>query len=311
MRTNLIRILERNGVDLVLTGHSHSYERSYLLHDHFGLENTFSFASNATSNSNARYDGGVNSCPYTSTSARSKHGTVYVVAGSAGQIGGTQASFPHAAMYYSNATTGGSLVIEIQGNRLDAKFVAADNEIKDQFTIFKDVNKTTTISVSPGQPATISASWTGNYNWSTGAITKSIVVNNATAGNYHYYVTDNVNAANKCLGDTFHINVGSLIASAAEDKASVAPVSRESKQGFSIKIYPNPANHTINLSITSEVKQDVKCILEDMDGRLIHTRDIIASPGITQVRLRAPAGVYIVKVGNAKGMQKTKKVVVQ
>ena len=144
-----------------------------------------------------------------------------------------------------------------------------------------------------------------------GAVTKSIVVNNATAGNYNYYVTDNVNAANKCLGDTFHINVGSLIASGAKDKTGIASVSRESKQGFSIKIYPNPANHTINLSITSELKQDVKCILEDIDGRIIHTRDIIASPGITQVRLHAPAGVYIVKVGNAKGMQKTRKVVVQ
>src|SRR5258708_2133069 len=121
VRIMLIRILERNGVDLILNGHSHVYERSYLLHDDFGLENTFSFAANAANNSSARYNDTTNSCPYISTSAKIKHGTVYVVAGSAGQLGGTQASFPHAAMYYSNATTGGSLAVEIQGNRLDAK----------------------------------------------------------------------------------------------------------------------------------------------------------------------------------------------
>ena len=310
VRTNLIRILERNGVDLILTGHSHSYERSYLLHDHFGLENTFSFAANATSNSNARYDGSANSCPYISTSAKIKHGTVYVVAGSAGQLGGTQASFPHAAMYYSNATTGGSLAIEIQGNRLDAKFVAADNTIKDQFTIFKDVNKATTISVTAGQPATLTASWTGNYNWNTGAITQSVIINQATAGNYNYYVSDNANAANKCLSDTFHINVVSAFA--ITKPTGFASVTTETIPGFSFKIYPNPAKGgTMHLVITSGLKQNVRYIVEDINGRIIHNRNIVASSGVTQVDLSLPAGVYVVKLSNAKGIRKTEKVVVQ
>jgi hypothetical protein len=104
IRTNLLRILERYGVDLVLSGHSHDYERSYFIHDHFGLEKTFSFSANAISNSSARYDGSSNACPYISTSAKIKHGTVYVVCGSSGKLGETEGSFPHAAMYYSNAT---------------------------------------------------------------------------------------------------------------------------------------------------------------------------------------------------------------
>jgi hypothetical protein len=176
IRTNLIRILERNGVDLILNGHSHDYERSYFVHDHFGMENSFSFIANANSTSSGRYDASANSCPYTSVSGKTKHGTVYVVAGSAGKIGGTQPSFPHAAMYYSNATTGGSLAIEIQGNRLDAKFLAADNTIKDQFTILKDVNKTSAVTAKANQPFTLTASWIGNYSWSTGATTRSITV---------------------------------------------------------------------------------------------------------------------------------------
>jgi 3',5'-cyclic AMP phosphodiesterase CpdA len=40
MRTNVLPILEAHGVDLVLTGHSHSYERSYLLNGHYGSSTT-------------------------------------------------------------------------------------------------------------------------------------------------------------------------------------------------------------------------------------------------------------------------------
>lgn len=211
VRANLLRILERYGVDLVLGGHSHTYERSYFIRDHFGLENTFSFTAHAVSSSSAKYDGSSNACPYVSTSAKIKHGTVYVVAGSAGSLGGTASSFPHAAMYYSNATTGGSLLIEVEANRLDAKFIAADNTIKDQFTIMKDVNKKSNIALNAGQETDLTASWIGNYAWSTVATTKSIHIAPA-AGNYTYYVNDNSVVANKCLSDTFNVSVAAPLA---------------------------------------------------------------------------------------------------
>ena len=41
MRENAVPLLERYGVDLVLTGHSHSYERSYLIDGHYGLSGTY------------------------------------------------------------------------------------------------------------------------------------------------------------------------------------------------------------------------------------------------------------------------------
>src|SRR5438445_7064826 len=40
MRQNALPILESYGVDLVLCGHSHSYERSFLLDGHYGLSST-------------------------------------------------------------------------------------------------------------------------------------------------------------------------------------------------------------------------------------------------------------------------------
>ncbi|HUP13068.1 MAG TPA: T9SS type A sorting domain-containing protein, partial [Niastella sp.] len=236
-----------------------------------------------------------------------KNGTVYVVAGSAGQVGGTQASFPHAAMSYSNATTGGSLAIEIEGNRLDAKFVAADNTIKDQFTIFKDVNKTTTMSLNTGQSATLTASWVGNYNWSTGATTQSITVS-PVAGNNTYYVNDNTAA--KCLSDTFNVNFAA--ATAIAKKARSSSLTPKTGSDFSFKVYPNPAKGgAIHLTVTTEVAQNIKYVIEDMNGRIIHNKNMAASPGATHIKLNVPPGVYVLKLSNVKGIYKTEKIALQ
>src|ERR1051325_393308 len=42
MRQNMLPILEAYGVDLVLSGHSHAYERSFLLNGHYGVSTTLS-----------------------------------------------------------------------------------------------------------------------------------------------------------------------------------------------------------------------------------------------------------------------------
>ena len=44
MRQNALPILEQYGVDLALSGHSHSYERSYLVDGHYGVSSTFTEA---------------------------------------------------------------------------------------------------------------------------------------------------------------------------------------------------------------------------------------------------------------------------
>jgi len=41
MRQNFVPILEQHKVDLVLTGHSHNYERSFFIKNHYGPESTF------------------------------------------------------------------------------------------------------------------------------------------------------------------------------------------------------------------------------------------------------------------------------
>ncbi len=219
VREKFIRILERFGVDLVLCGHAHGYERSYLLKGFYNtyasplLDASFSVASHtATGNTqNAKYDATASSCPYAYNSGQYNHGTVYVVAGSAGQIGGTSAGYPQNCMYYSDATNGGCFYFEVDSNRLDAKFIsyttAPTPVIRDQFTIFKDVNRVNNITTNKNVPSTLKASWRGNYYWPSngGATTQGVTIPNATTGSFVYTVQDA--SSGSCITDVFNVTV--------------------------------------------------------------------------------------------------------
>ncbi len=202
IRTNFIRILERMGVDLVLCGHSHDYERSYLLKGHYGNEASFNAGTHAVSNSSAKYDGSANSAPYTTVYNASNHGTVYTVAGSAGADGGVQVGYPHNAFPFS-IDDGGMLYFEVDDNRLDAKFLRRDGTIGDRFTIMQDVNKTNNYTIALGQSQLLTASWPGVYNWSTTETTRSITVTPPAVGAYNYSVTDQYGN----ITDQFTVNV--------------------------------------------------------------------------------------------------------
>ncbi|MFT6783772.1 MAG: hypothetical protein ACJA1A_003713, partial [Saprospiraceae bacterium] len=142
MRQNFLPMLEGNGVDLILSGHSHSYERSYLLNGHYGNANTFSSSNNtvgATGSGDGKSDGN-GAYAKTITGPDAGDGTVYIATGSAGKI--TNAPLDHQAMFYSVAQLG-SCVLEVNGNNLDVKFVRETGAIDDYFTITKEINNCT------------------------------------------------------------------------------------------------------------------------------------------------------------------------
>lgn len=223
VREKFVRILERNGVDLILCGHSHGYERSYLLKGFYNtyasplLDANFNATSHtATGNTqNGKYDGTANACAYSFNSGLYNHGSIYIVSGSAGQVGGTTAGYPQNCMYYSNATNGGCLYFEVDSNRLDVKFVsyttAPTPVIRDQFTIFKDVRKKQTLNVVTNDPLTLTASWRGTYYWPNngGATTQSVNLTNPVNGTFTYYARD-ANSGN-CIEDTFIVTVSGTL----------------------------------------------------------------------------------------------------
>ncbi len=206
IREGVVPILEKYKVDMVLNGHSHNYERSQMIKGHHGMEATYNQKTHGVSTSTGRYDNSKDSCPYIKDSKVTENeGIIYVVNGVGAGNGGIQTSYPHDAMVYSNNSNAGSLALEIEGNRLDAKFIAEDGSIKDQFTILKDVNQKQVIKLEANQNSVpLQASWMGNYNWQHDN-SKNQSVKVSPTVTTKYVVQDN----QKCLQDEFTVKVTS------------------------------------------------------------------------------------------------------
>jgi hypothetical protein len=137
MRRNALPILENAGVDLVLTGHSHSYERSFLIDGHYGHSTQFT-ASMLKDGGSGRPDG---SGPYSKPTygMAPREGTVYAVVGSSGKISGGPLNHP---VMYTSQNVLGSLVLDVSGNRLDATFLDDTGARRDYFAIVKGAGGT-------------------------------------------------------------------------------------------------------------------------------------------------------------------------
>ena len=136
MRQNFLPLLEEYGVDLVLSGHSHSYERSYFLNGHYDNSNTFNRAIHTigeTGFGDGKPDGN-GSYQKTKNGPDGKKGAVYITAGSSGKKSG--GSLDHSAMYYSVSELG-SCFLEVEGSTLQLKFIRETGAIDDYFTIEK------------------------------------------------------------------------------------------------------------------------------------------------------------------------------
>jgi acid phosphatase type 7 len=167
MRKNFLPVLENYGVDLVLTGHSHSYERSKFIDGHYGLSSTYnsSFEINGGS---GRVDG---SGAYTKTASLPHSGAVYSVVGASGKVSGGLLNHP--AMFVSLNELG-SMVIDVSNQTMDIKYLNNNGTVRDYFTL----SKSTTPPVIPAAPSGLSATaasssainlaWTDNANNETG-----------------------------------------------------------------------------------------------------------------------------------------------
>lgn len=129
MRQNIIPILEQAGVDLVLSGHSHMYERSYMID--CAYESSFAFSARnivSTGIHNKHQH-------YMKVPNKQHQGTVYVVTGSASKV--DSGTLEHPA-HHIGLLEAGSLVIDIKNNNLLARFINYKGQIMDTFSISKD-----------------------------------------------------------------------------------------------------------------------------------------------------------------------------
>jgi hypothetical protein len=293
MRERVVRILERYKVDLVLNGHSHSYERSYLINGHYGVESTFSPAIHGVSTSSAKYNGTANSCTYIKNGTDVVNGIVYAVVGSAGQVGGSTAGYPHDAMYYSDVTNGGTLFFEVENNRLDAKWICADGQVRDNFTIMKEVNKTNNITIASGTPIQLTASWIGNYSWGSGETTRSITV--SPISNTTYTVTDGAG----CITDVFSITIAG-----GQNK----PINtREVVANVNLKVMPTLSKRGELVIVQTGLTQQAHASIIDASGKVVLAFNFVQTLYVPTEKLQP--GVYYIRL-DGKTKSKTQKFIV-
>jgi hypothetical protein len=134
MRELVVPVLEAGGADLVLAGHSHSYERSYLMDGHYGDSKSLRPFMIRSRSDGRELVGGAYEKPRPGNAPHD--GTIYAVAGSSGQTGGGRLNHP---VMFLSLNELGSLMLDVNGGRLDAMFIDDRARRRDQFTIRKPV----------------------------------------------------------------------------------------------------------------------------------------------------------------------------
>ncbi|MDH5601203.1 MAG: metallophosphoesterase family protein [Gammaproteobacteria bacterium] len=130
VRKNIVPVLEQAGVDLVLSGHSHMYERSEMMACHYDDSSTFkkSMIRAAASNKIYKKKG-------SHISAHS--GTIYTVLGSSSKVDNGPLNHPALAYSYKEA---GSMIFDVKQGHLKAHFINKSGLVVDQFEIIKGVS---------------------------------------------------------------------------------------------------------------------------------------------------------------------------
>lgn len=134
-RENILPLLEEFGVDLVLSGHSHSYERSRLVDCHYGESDTFEESMVVD---NGIFEDGVKVF-HKSAQEKSHQGSLFAVVGSTAKLNPT-GTFDHPVMDIGLAVYG-SLLLDIDESSLKGAFIDENGELKDEFKLIKDVDK--------------------------------------------------------------------------------------------------------------------------------------------------------------------------
>jgi hypothetical protein len=145
MRSYWLPVLEDAGVDVVLCGHSHVYERSFLLKGHYGNSGSLNPSSMFVDGSSG--NPALGETYYKDT--LNNLGTLYVVQGNSGSSE-SGPDLNHPAFYFSHGcdTCAGSTVIDIHGDTLTGLYLSSNGQILDRYQIIKPSSPVNTTAVS-------------------------------------------------------------------------------------------------------------------------------------------------------------------
>ncbi len=149
MREVFTPIFDEHGVDVVYSGHSHSYERSYYLTGHTGLSTSFDLATHAELDADGNGASGQDAETYAQISAGSRidDKVVYTVAGSSGKadelnpcvpprtLGCTPPDWLMHPAHFVSLPEKGSVVVDASRKELTSRFIDVHGDVLDAFTI--------------------------------------------------------------------------------------------------------------------------------------------------------------------------------
>jgi hypothetical protein len=295
MREHLIPLLESYDVDLVVCGHSHVFERSHLIHGHYGNSSSLDPSIMIKDGDGGNFDLG--NAYIKDDLAQTADGTVYVVCGNSGSKT-TAPSLNHPVMVFSDGGSDvcGSFIIDINRNRLDGKYLRSNGQILDNFTILKkNLGSLSEIydTICAGEPLTLISSTTGGsdsltYQWSfSSEETNEITVSPLSDMTYTLTVTDELTGQE--VSTNYFITVEACTNSLMENDQLLS-------------IYPNPANDLIKLKSGKAFEEvavytiDGKCELRQKSNKKSLNLDVS----------KLNPGTYIISVDfNTHVIQKT------
>ena len=185
MRQNFLPLLEQYGVDLVFCGHSHDYERSYLLDSAYGNSannqaNAAKVILNNTSGNPATTGA------YHKTIGAHK-GAVYSVVGSSAKL---DAGTLHPMMYVQHLLYG-SFLLTVQDSVATGQFIDSAGIVRDQFQVVKallaplGISYPTLVYSAVNTPVNLTPAITGatgtlSYTLASGILPTGLILNTST-----------------------------------------------------------------------------------------------------------------------------------
>ena len=222
MRERVVPLLESYDIDLVICGHSHVFERSKLVHGHYGNSQSFDPSTMLKDSSNGNFNQG--NAYHKDGLANTPDGTVYVVCGNSGSKEDAP-SLNHPIMEFVDGgiEACGSFVMDIYKNRLDGKYLHMNGSVLDEFTILKSnmtVDLPNVYVCGQGQiavqPVISGGSDNLQYAWSINNQTSpSISINNQQLGNHQVVITDSLTG--QAVTQTFSVLQGNDLTITAQN----------------------------------------------------------------------------------------------
>ncbi len=297
IRENIVPLLELYGVDLILTGHSHVYERSYLSHGFYGYSNELidgEYILYPQSNGDS-----IAYMKSVGVDELSNKGTVYAVVGSSGSASSSVAWENDSLNYLTNdffhiSTNDhiGSFVLNINHDTLSGTFLNNEGEIHDHFHIIKD--EVTSMKFAKGVGARVEGgkvlvNWANELTqdsieivWTTDLLAQSKIEIWKSSDSIYSYYDSELKTIHRAVLPLFNTGEINYAIAYNEHKYMISPDDNKSffitvnglkndfEEQLAFEIYPLPTKNEVNISFNLKSKTQVSIMLLDEKGSLVN-----------------------------------------